>query len=102
MFIAYRRVGRSAVLPALAAAGVLVIVGGIAAMIAVTALAVVGVVVLGVRLLHALGLGRTKRPVAFPADNTIEGIVVSRSPADSEPSLTQSQGPASSRAAGPR
>jgi hypothetical protein len=92
MFITYHRVGRSAVLPALAVTGVLVIVGAIAAMIAVTTLAVVGCIVLGIRLLHALGLGRTKRPVAFPADNTIEGIVVNRSPADSEPSLTQSHG----------
>src|SRR5687768_7098427 len=87
MFITYHRVGRSAVLPALAVTGVLVIVGAIAAMIAVTTLAVVGSIVLGIRLLHALGLGGRKRPVAFPADNTIEGIVVNRSPADGEPSL---------------
>jgi hypothetical protein len=85
MFITYHRVGRSALLPALAATGVLVIVGAIAALIAVTTLAIVGSIVLGIRLLHALGLGLTKRPVGFPADNTIEGIVVNRSPADSEP-----------------
>jgi hypothetical protein len=82
MFITYHRVGRSAVLPALAATGVLIIVGAMAVMITVTTLAVVGSIVLGIRLLHAVGLGRTKRPVAFPGDDTIEGIVVNRSPAD--------------------
>ena len=78
MFVTYHRVGRSAVLPALAAAGVLVIVGGIAAVIAVTTLAVGAVVVVGIRLFQALGLGRTKRPLDFQADNTIEGVVVDR------------------------
>jgi hypothetical protein len=102
MFITYHRIGRSAALPALAGAGVLVIVGGIAATIAVTALAFGAVVAVGARVLHAFGLGGTRRPLAFQADNTIEGVVVNRSSADSEPNLTQQRRPALSRAAGPR
>ena len=104
MFITYYRyrIGRSAVLPALAAAGVLVIVGGIAAIIAATTLAVVGSIVLGIRLLHALGLGGTTRPLTCQADNTIEGTVVNRSSAASEPILTELPGSAPSRAAGRR
>jgi hypothetical protein len=81
MFVTYHRVGRSAVLPALAAAGVLVIVGGIAAMIAVATLAIVAVVAVGIKVLRAFGLGGPKRSLTFRADDTIEGVVVKRSSA---------------------
>jgi hypothetical protein len=74
MFFTYHRVGRIPVLPALAAAGALVIVGGIA----VTTLAIVGVVAFGTRLLRASGLLGAERPRAFQPDDTIEGTVVNR------------------------
>jgi len=88
MFVTYHRIGRSAVLPAVAAAAVLLIVGGIAAVSAAITLAIVGVVAVGIRLFHALVRGGTERPLAFNGDNTIEGFVVNRSVADGEPGLT--------------
>lgn len=93
MFISYHRVGKSAVLPALAAVGLLVMVGGIAAIVAVTTLAIAGVVAFGLTVLRAVGLGGTRRRLAFYDDKTLEGIVVNRSSSDSEPSITESQGP---------
>jgi hypothetical protein len=81
MFVTYHRVGRSALLPALAAAGVLVIIGGIAAMIAVTTLAIVAIVAVGIKVLRAFGLGGPRRSLALRADDTIEGVVVNRSSA---------------------
>ena len=102
MLITYRRVGSGAVLPAVAAAGVFVIVGGIAATIAVTALSVVAVVAVGTRVLRAFGVGAATRRLAFDADQTIEGVVVNRSSVGSEPGVTPRREPASSRAAGPR
>jgi hypothetical protein len=77
MFFTYQRVGRIPVLPALAAAGAIVIVGGIAA----TILTIVGVVGCGTRLLRALGLVATKRAPASQGDEIIEGVVVNRSSA---------------------
>ena|SRR5688500_14310151 len=87
MFITYRRVGRSALLPALGAAGVLVIVGGIAATIAVVTVAIVGGLAGSATLLRAFGIGTTKRSFIFPAVDTVEGVVVNRSSAVSEPRL---------------
>jgi hypothetical protein len=75
MFITYGRVGRSAVLPAVAAAGAIVVVGGIA----VTILAIVGVVGFGTRLLRTFGLVGTERALASQGDDVIEGVVVNRS-----------------------
>ena len=75
MFFMYQRVGRIPVLPAIAAAGGIVIVGGIAA----TILATVGVVACATRLLRALGLVATKRATASQGDDIIEGVVVNRS-----------------------
>ena len=75
MFFTYHRVGRIPVLPALAAAGALVIVGGIA----VTILAIVGVVGFGTMLLRTFGLVRTERALASEGDDVIEGVVVNRS-----------------------
>lgn len=76
-------------LPALVAAGVLVMIGGIAAMIAVATLVVGGVVAFGITVLRAFGLGESKRRLTFEADKTIEGadktiegIVVNRSSSD--------------------
>lgn len=77
MFFTYHRVGRIPVLPALAAAGALVIVGGIA----VTTLAIVGAVACGTRLLRAFGLAPAERRLAFQDRETIEGVVVNRSQA---------------------
>ena len=91
MFISYHRVGKSAVLPALVAAGLLVLVGGIAAIVAVTTLAIAGVVAIGITVLRAFGLGGSRRRMAFHDDKTIEGIVLNRSSSDSEPSVTKSQ-----------
>jgi hypothetical protein len=79
MFFTYHRVGKIPVLPALAAAGALVIVGGIAVTIAVTTLAIVGVVAGSVRLLRTLGLAPAERRLAFQDHETIEGVVVNRS-----------------------
>lgn len=64
------------VLSALAAAGVLVIVGGIA----VTTLVIVAIIACGTRLLRAFGLVGAERRLRFQPD-FIEGIVVNRSPA---------------------
>jgi hypothetical protein len=75
MFFTYHRVGRIPVLPALAAAGAIVIVGGIA----VTILAIVGVVGFGTRLLRTFGLVGTERALASQGDDVIEGVVVNRS-----------------------
>ena len=77
MQFTYHRVGRIPVLPALAAAGAIVIVGGIA----VTILAIVGVVWLGTRLLRTFGLVGTKPALPSKNDDVIEGVVVSRSSA---------------------
>jgi hypothetical protein len=101
MFVIYHRIGTSAVLPALAATGVLVVIGGIAAMTAVTTLAIVAVAAVGIRVLRAFALDRAKRPLASQVDNTIEAVVVNRSSADSDPELTQPRGPELLRAAGP-
>lgn len=77
MQFTYHRVGRITVLPALAAAGAIVIVGGIA----VTILTIVGVVRLGTRLLRTFGLVGTKPALPSQGDDVIEGVVVSRSSA---------------------
>lgn len=77
MFFTYHRAGRIPVLPALAAAGALVIVCGIA----VTTLAIVGVVACGIRLLRAVGLVPAERQLPFQGHDTIEGVVVNRSAA---------------------
>jgi hypothetical protein len=77
MFFASHRAGRIPVLPALAAAGAIVVVSGIA----VTILAIVGVVGLGSRLLRRSGLVGTERALAPESDRVIEGVVVSRSSA---------------------
>ena len=55
----------------------LIIVGGIA----VTILAIVGVVWLGTRLLRTFGLVGTKPALPSKNDDVIEGVVVSRSSA---------------------
>ena len=94
MFITYHRVGKSAVLPALAAAGALVVIGGIAAMIAVAAFAAAGAVACGIAVLRACGLGGRTRTPESDAGRTIEGTVVTRSSSDGEPSLTRWRGPA--------
>jgi hypothetical protein len=94
MFITYHRVGRIALLPALAVAGVVVVIGGIAAVIAVATLAVFGVVALSITVLRAFVFGGRKRRLAFEADKTIEGVVVTRSSSDGEPSPTSLRGPA--------
>ena len=91
MFITYHRAGRIAVLPALALVAGLVVIGGIAAMIAAATLVVVGVAAFGISVLRALGLGGRKRRATFEADSadrTIEGVVVARSSLDDEPSAT--------------
>jgi hypothetical protein len=75
MFFTYHRVGRIPVLPALAAAAAMVVVGGIA----VTILAIVGIVGCGAWLLRAVGLVATERVLATQSDDVIEGIVVNRS-----------------------
>lgn len=75
MFFTYHRAGRLPVLPAIAAAGAIVIVGGIA----VTIFAMVGIVRCGAWLLRAVGLVGTERVLATQSDDIIEGIVVSRS-----------------------
>ena len=77
MVFTYQRVGRPPVLCALAAAGSIVIVGGVAA----TMLTIVGAVACGTRLLRALGLVATKRAPASQGDDIIEGVVVNRSSA---------------------
>ena len=77
MFVTYRHVGKIPVLPALAAAGALVIVGGIA----VTILAIVGVVACGAKLLRAFGLLLPEQRLPFQRVDTVEGIVVTRSSA---------------------
>ena len=64
------------VLPALAAAGVLVIVGGIA----VTTLVIVAIIACGTGLLRAFGLVEAERRLGFQPD-FIEGVVVNRSTA---------------------
>jgi hypothetical protein len=74
MFIIHHRVGRIPVLPALAAVGALVVVGGIA----VTTLAIVGIIACGTRLLRAIGLVSAGPPVSQNGD-TIEDVVLSRS-----------------------
>ena len=74
MQFTYHRVGRIPVLPALAAAGALVIVGGIA----VTILAIVGVVRFGTRLLRTFGLVGTRPAPRSHGDDVIEGVVVDR------------------------
>lgn len=81
MVFTYRRVGTIPVLPALAAAGALVMVGGIAA----TIVAIVGVVGYGTRLLRALGLVGTTRALRTHSDDIIEGVVVNRSDAGRAP-----------------
>ena len=81
MFFTYSRVGRIPVLPALAAAGALVIVGGMAVTIAVATLAVVGVVACGARLLRTFRLAPSERRPACEDRDTIEGVVVNESPA---------------------
>jgi hypothetical protein len=101
MFITYRRVGGSALLPALAAAGVLVIVGGIAATIAVAALAVVTVAAVGIRVSRAFGL-EGFRTRGVDGNNTIEGVVVNRPSVDGQSSFTQEPEPLLLRAADPR
>ena len=83
MFVTYHRVGRIPVLPALAAAAALVVVGGIAVTIAVTTLAFVGVVACGARLLRTFRLAPSERRPAFEDRDTIEGVVVNESPAHS-------------------
>jgi hypothetical protein len=99
MLITYRRVGTRAVLPALIAAGVLVVIGGLAAMIAVAILAVVGVIAFGMTVLRALGLGGRRHRSAFragagaDADKTIEGVVVTQSSPDGDRGLTLSRRP---------
>ena len=77
MFITYSRVVRFRGLPALAAAGAIVIVGSIAA----TVLAIVGVVGFGTRLLRTFGLVETEPPLVSQVDDAIEGVTVNRSPA---------------------
>jgi hypothetical protein len=77
MFFTYHRVGRIPVLPAIAAAGPIVIVGGIA----VSILAIVGIVGCGAWLLRALGLMGTERAPASQSDDIIDGVVVHRSSA---------------------
>lgn len=81
MFFIHLRVGRIPVLPALAAAGSLIIVGSIVVTMAVTTLAIAGVVACGTRLLRALGLVGAEPPLAFQGDDAIEGVVVNRSSA---------------------
>ena len=77
MFFTYHRVGRIPVLPALVAAGAIVIFGGIAA----TILTIAGVVGCGARLLRALGLLGTGQAPVSQGDGIIEGVVVKRSSA---------------------
>jgi hypothetical protein len=91
MLFTYRRVGRIPVLPVLAAAGALVVLGGLAALIAVTALAVAGVVAFGIRLLRAVGLlgVRSDRRPAVRGGDIIEGVVVNRSPAGAMPAADE-------------
>ena len=72
MVFTYQRAGRIPVLPAIVAAGGIVIVGGVAA----TILAIVAVVACGTRLLRALGLLATQRAPASQGDDIIEGVVV--------------------------
>ena len=74
MLFTYHRAGKIPVLPALAAAGAVVIVGGIA----VTILAIVGVIGFGTRLLRTFGLVGTERALASEGGDVIEGVVVSR------------------------
>lgn len=81
MIFTYHRAGRIPLLPALAAAGAIVIVGGIAA----TILAIVGILGCGAWLLRAIGLGATERGLATQSDDIIEGIVVNRSAGMLEP-----------------
>lgn len=81
MLITYHRVGRIRVLPALAAAGAMVMVGGIA----VAILAIVGIVWCGAWLLRAVGLVPTKAGPAAQSDDIIEGTVVHRSAGMLEP-----------------
>ena len=70
----YHRVGRIPVLPALAAVGAVVIVGGLAA----TILAIVGVAAVGTRLLRRVGLAGTTPALPVQRDDVIEGVVVDR------------------------
>lgn len=74
MFVTYHRVGRIPVLPALAAAGAIVLVGGIA----VALFAMVGIIGCGAWLLRAAGLVATEPVLATPSGDIIEGMVVNR------------------------
>jgi len=73
--IIYRRVGSISFLPALAAAGALIIVAGIAA----TTIVIVGIAAGAARLLRVAGLGPLERPLPFARHDTIDGVVVRRS-----------------------
>jgi hypothetical protein len=77
MIVMDHRGGKIPVLPALAAVGALVIVGGIA----VTVLSIVGVMAWSTKALRALGLVAEPRLPLERDDNNIEGVVVHRSSA---------------------
>jgi hypothetical protein len=87
MFFIYHRAGRIPVLPALAAAGAIVIVSGIA----VTILAIVGVVGFGTRLLRTFGLVGTGAP-ASNGDDVIEGVVMNANNHTEPPTLATPSG----------
>lgn len=76
MIFTYHRVGRISVVGALAAAGAVVVVGGIAA----TVLAIVGVAAVGAGLLRAFGrIVAPRREAAIDDGRIIEGVVVESS-----------------------
>lgn len=77
MIVMYHRVGKIPVLPALAAAGALVIVGGIA----VTVLSIVGVLAWSTKALRALGFVVAEPRLPLERNDTIEGVVVDQSSA---------------------
>lgn len=78
MIVKYHRIGRISVLPAVAAAGALVIVGGIA----VTVLSIVGVIAWSTKALRALGFVVAEPRLPLEGDDTIEAVVVDRSSTD--------------------
>ena len=89
MIFTYHRVGRISVIPALAAAGAVVVVGGIAA----TVLAIVAVAAAGAGLLRAVGrIVAPRREAAIEDAGVIEGVVVESSTQE-RPQLADSTHP---------
>jgi hypothetical protein len=75
MIVTYHRIGRIPVLPALAAAGALVVVGGIA----VTVLSIVGLIAWSTKALRAVGIVVAKPRLPLAGGDIIDGVVVHRS-----------------------